>query len=107
MLKICALSGEGIETLRETIDAHRAALEESGAIVTRRAEINERRLLLASEEALRKSFARQRDGHVAGLLRELNARTISPHTAAKRLLEQLHRRGSRMNDNARADPLGA
>jgi len=92
VLKVCALSGEGVETLRETIDAHRAALEESGAIETRRAEINERRLLLASEEALRQSFARERDGHVAGLLRELNERRISPHTAAKRLLEQLHRK---------------
>jgi putative protein kinase ArgK-like GTPase of G3E family len=89
VLKTGALSGEGIAALRDAIDAHRAALDESGAIVARRAEINERRLLLASEEALRKSFARQRDGHVAGLLRELNERTISPHTAAKRLLETL------------------
>jgi len=92
VLKVCALTGEGVEKLRETIDAHRAVLEESGAIETRRAEINERRLLLASEEALRQSFARERDGHVAGLLRELNERRISPHTAAKRLLEQLHRK---------------
>jgi LAO/AO transport system kinase len=30
VLKVCALSGEGVETLRETIDAHRAALEASG-----------------------------------------------------------------------------
>ena len=62
--------------LREAIDAHRAALDASGAIAARRAEINERRLLLASEEALRRSFARQRDGHVAGLLAELNERTV-------------------------------
>jgi hypothetical protein len=62
----------------------------AGAIVARRAEINERRLLLASEEAVRKSFFRQRDGHVAGILQELNARTIGPHTAAQRLLEKLH-----------------
>ena len=53
VLKTCALSGDGIVALREAIDAHRAALDESGAIVARRAEINERRLLLASEEALR------------------------------------------------------
>jgi len=91
VLKTCALSGDGIVALLEAIDAHRVALDDSGAIVARRAEINERRLLLASEEVLRRSFARQRDGHVAGLLRELNERRISPHTAAKRLLEELHR----------------
>ena len=90
VLRICALSGDGITTLRETIDGHRAALEDSGAIVTRRAEINERRLIVASEEAVRKSFSRQRDGRVAGILQELNARTIGPHTAARRLLEKLH-----------------
>jgi LAO/AO transport system kinase len=91
VLKICGLSGDGVAVLRETIDTHRAALEESGAIVTRRAEINERRLLLASEDAVRKSFLRQRDGHVAGILRELNERRIGPHTAAKQLLERLHK----------------
>ena len=90
VLKICALSGDGVAILRETIDGHRAALEESGAIAARRAEINERRLILASEEAVRKAFSRQRDGRVAGILEELNARTIGPHTAARRLLEKLH-----------------
>jgi len=88
--KICALSGDGIAALWQTIDGHRAALEESGAMVARRAEINERRLILASEEAVRKSFSRQRDGRVADILQELNARTIGPHTAARRLLEKLH-----------------
>jgi LAO/AO transport system kinase len=95
VLKICGLSGDGVAALRETIDAHRAALEDSGAIVARRAEINERRLLLASEDAVRKSFFRQRDGHVAGILRELNERRISPHTAAKQLLEKLHQEDRR------------
>ena len=92
VLKVCALSGDGVAALQTTIDAHRAALDESGSIIARRAEINERRLLLASEEAVRQSFLRERGGHVAGLLSELNERRIGPHTAAKRLLEQLHRR---------------
>ena len=35
-----------------------------------------------SEEILRERFARQRDGHVAGLLDELDERTLSPHAAA-------------------------
>ena len=46
--------------------------------------------LLAAEEILRDAFARQRGSHVAGLLAELDARTIGPHTAARRLLEKLH-----------------
>ena len=95
VLKICGLSGDGVATLWEAIDAHRGALDESGAIVTRRAEINERRLLLASEDAVRRSFFRQRDGYLAGLLRELNERRISPHTAARQLLEKLHQEDRR------------
>ena len=95
VLKICGLSGDGIAPLWEAINGHRAALEASGAITTRRAEINERRLLLASEDAVRKSFFRQRDGHLAGLVRELNERRISPYTAAKRLLERLHQEEQR------------
>ena len=84
-----ALSGEGIVALSEAIDAHRVALDASGAMAVRRTQINERRLLLAGEEVLRDAFARQRGSHVAGLLAELDARTIGPHTAAKRLLLQL------------------
>ena len=91
VLATSAVSGDGVAALREAIDAHRAALEASGAIVARRAEINERRLLLASEEALRKSFARQRDGHVDGLLVALNERSLSPHAAALRLLDALRK----------------
>ncbi len=89
VLRTSALSGEGIVALRDAIDAHRAALETSGALAVRRAEINERRLLLAGEAILRDAFVRQRHGHLAGLLADLDARRIGPHTAAKRLLEQL------------------
>jgi len=89
VLPTSGVSGEGILALCEAIDAHRAALDASGAIASRRTEINERRLLLAGEEILRGAFVRQRCGHVAGLLAELDARTIGPHTAARRLLLQL------------------
>ena len=88
----CALSGEGVTALCDAIDGHRAALLASGAMATRRAEINERRLLRAGEEILRDVFVRDHDGHVSPLLDELNARTLGPHTAAKRLLEAIRRR---------------
>jgi len=90
----CALSGEGVTALCDAIDGHRAALLASGAMATRRAEINERRLLRAGEEILRDVFVRDHDGHVSPLLDELNARTLGPHTAAKRLLEAIRRRGA-------------
>ena len=89
VLRTSAHSGEGIVALRDAIDAHRAALEASGTLASRCADINERRLLLAGEAMLRDAFVRQRDGHVAELLADLNARRIGPHTAAQRLLEQL------------------
>jgi len=89
----CALSGEGVVTLRDAIDAHRAALVACGAMAARRTEINERRLLLASEEILRGALAQQRDHRVARLLAELDARTLGPHAAAKRLLADIQSGG--------------
>jgi putative protein kinase ArgK-like GTPase of G3E family len=86
-----ALTGEGIVALREAIDHHRAALDAGGLMAARRAAINERRLLLAGEEILRRVFAHQRDRHVSALLEELNARRLTPHAAAKRLFEGIRR----------------
>ena len=93
----CGLSGEGIVALRDAIDAHRAALDACGAMAARRAEINERRLFLAGEAILRDLFVRDHGDQVLPLLAELAARTLGPHTAAKRLLEAV-----RGNDCARA-----
>ncbi len=91
VLPVCALSGEGIAALAGAIDGHRAALSACGAMAARRAEINERRLLIAGEAILRSAFLRQRDRHVAPLVGELNARTLGPHAAAKRLLDAIRR----------------
>ncbi len=87
--------GEGITELLAAIDGHRAALEQSGGIVARRSEINERRMLKAGEEILREQFVRHRHGRVSALLEELDARTLSPHAAAKRLIAAL-----RIGENA-------
>ncbi|HEV8554003.1 MAG TPA: hypothetical protein VGR65_11570, partial [Casimicrobiaceae bacterium] len=59
-------------------------------IATRRVQINERRLLKAGEEILRDQFVRNRDGKIGALVTELNARALSPHRAAERLLADLH-----------------
>jgi LAO/AO transport system kinase len=81
---------EGIAELLAAIDSHRSSLEETGEIATRRVQINERRLLKAGEEILRDQFVRNRDGKIAALVTELNARALSPHRAAERLLADLH-----------------
>jgi LAO/AO transport system kinase len=81
---------EGIAELLAAIDAHRAALEQSGDIDARRAAIAERRLLTAGEAILREQFARHRNGKLSPLLEQLRARTLSPRTAARALLRELN-----------------
>jgi GTPase len=90
VLPTSAQRDEGITELLAAIDGHRASLEQTGEIAKRRVQINERRLLKAGEEILRDQFVRQRDGKIAALVTELNARALSPHRAAERLLEDLH-----------------
>ena len=85
-----AVRDQGIPELLAAIDRHRRDLAQSGEIVARRAAIAERRLLAAGEGLLRDAFARHRTGKVSPLLEQLNARTLSPHEAARRLLRELH-----------------
>jgi LAO/AO transport system kinase len=84
-----ATRGEGVADLLAAIDGHWVALAASGDIAARRNQINERRLLKAAEEILRKQFARRRDGRISQLVAQLNARSQSPHGAAVRLLEDI------------------
>lgn len=87
VLSTSAARGEGFIELLAAIDQHGALLRDSGEIHERRRLIHERRLLKASEEILRDQFIKHRDGRVAQLLQHLQNRTLSPHTAAERLLE--------------------
>jgi LAO/AO transport system kinase len=89
VLGVTAPDDEGVAALVEAIDAHHAALRESGEIERRRRDIAHRRLLRAGEDILRDRFARAQDTHVAPLLEELVARRRSPHAAALELLEHL------------------
>jgi len=84
-----ATRGEGVAELLAAIDRHWVALADSGEITARRTQINELRLLKAAEEILREQFARRRDGRVAQLVAQLNTRSLSPHGAAVRLLEEI------------------
>jgi LAO/AO transport system kinase len=82
--------GEGVAELLTAIDGHRAALDDGGRMALRRTEINERRMLKAGEEILREEFVRHRNGRMSVLLAELDAGTLSPYSAAKRLIAALH-----------------
>jgi LAO/AO transport system kinase len=85
-----SIKGEGVGELLAAIDRHYAHLKRSGELAVRRAAINERRLLKAGEEILRAAFARHRDARVSALLDKLAARTLSPHSAASRLLAEMN-----------------
>jgi LAO/AO transport system kinase len=74
----------------EAIDGHKRALDANGDIERRRAAIAERRLLKAGEEILRDRFERQRDHAMSALLAALKERTLSPHGAATRLLQDMN-----------------
>src|SRR5258708_7309175 len=81
---------EGVAELQAAIDRRWEHLVASGELAARRAAIDERRLLEAGEDILRTAFARHRDGRVSALLEALDARALSPHRAARRLLGELH-----------------
>ena len=85
-----SLRDEGIAQLLDAIDRHRLALEASREIDLRRALIAECRMLAAGEQILRDQFAAHRDGKVSTLLREVKARAMSPHSAARALLRDLN-----------------
>jgi LAO/AO transport system kinase len=85
-----SLRDQGIDELLGAIDRHREDLQRTGEIDARRAAIAERRLLAAGEGILRDTFARHRNGRLAPLLEQLRERTLSPHTAARKLLRELH-----------------
>jgi LAO/AO transport system kinase len=90
VVSTASLRGEGVTDLLAAIDRHYAHLAASGEIAVRRTAINERRLLKAGEEILRSAFARHRDAKVSALLEKLAARTLSPHSAASRLLAEMN-----------------
>ncbi|MCC6869367.1 MAG: methylmalonyl Co-A mutase-associated GTPase MeaB [Burkholderiales bacterium] len=80
---------QGVVELLAEIDRHRAALDASGEINARRAMIDERRLIKASEEILRDRFEQHRHGRLAALLENVSRREMSPHSAATRLIAEL------------------
>ena len=89
VIKTSAGRGEGIAELLAAVDAHRQHLVRSGEYERRRESIRERRMLRAAEQLMHEVFRRDRQGRMAELVAELGAGTISPQSAARRLLVQI------------------
>jgi Putative periplasmic protein kinase ArgK and related GTPases of G3E family len=89
VIKTCSPKDEGVAELLAAIDAHRQNLLMSGEYEERRQSIRERRMLKAAEQILHDEFERHRQGRMADLLAELAKASISPHTAALRLLAHI------------------
>jgi LAO/AO transport system kinase len=89
VIKTSAGTGEGIAELLAAIDAHREHLVASSQYEARRQSIRERRMLRAAEQLMHELFGRERQGRMAELVAELGAGTISPQSAARRLLAQM------------------
>jgi LAO/AO transport system kinase len=84
-----SLEGQGIDAVVAAIDRHLAHLRDSGEMELRHTRIAERRLLKAAEEILRDRFERQRSGRIRALIDRMLERTLSPHAAATRLINEL------------------
>ncbi len=89
VIKTSSARGEGIGELLAAIDAHRDYLVASGEYQGRRQAIRERRTLKAAEQILHEEFERHRQGRMADLVAELAAGTLSPQTAARRLVARI------------------
>jgi LAO/AO transport system kinase len=85
-----ATRGEGIAELVETIDAHRAHIEEQGTLAERRARNLRAEVLGIAAARLRRDLESRatEDPEWAGLLERVVSREIDPATAARELLER-------------------
>jgi LAO/AO transport system kinase len=90
VIKTSAVTGEGIEALMEEIDRHLAWLKESGEMDTRTRRIAATQLATAVQAGLMAQLSLPiRDGQFSALVDAIQAREMTPHQAAQRLLAEL------------------
>jgi len=92
VVKTSALSGEGITELATAIANHRAWLQESGEIETRRIAIASTEISSRVESALRArmlDFRDNRNGDLHRLVEDVVSRRLAAHRAAERILHEL------------------
>ncbi|HET9094019.1 MAG TPA: methylmalonyl Co-A mutase-associated GTPase MeaB [Solirubrobacteraceae bacterium] len=94
VLRTCATSGQGVDELLGTLDAHRAQLEAEGGLAERRARHVRREVLALAVQRLRRELesALTADPTLDGLLERVVARQLDPRSAADGILERLNPR---------------
>lgn len=88
-----AQSGKGMDTLIETLTAHRAHLRDSGELAARRRHIAEMRILKAAEEIIRERVMQGGRETLDRLLDRAVGGELDPHSAAVQLLDGARRPG--------------
>jgi LAO/AO transport system kinase len=91
VVKTEAAKGDGIAKLRETIDAHRAHIEEEGTLSQRRARNLKAEVIGIAAARMRRELETKAlgDERWAGLLESVVRRETDPASAARELLETL------------------
>lgn len=89
LIATSAETGQGVDQLMTSLDAHRAHLIASGELAGRQREIVEMRVLKTAEDIVRRRIEAERQAHLKPLLDQVTARTIDPQTAARELLKNL------------------
>ncbi len=89
LIATSAETGQGVDQLMTSLDAHRAHLIASGELAGRQREIVEMRVLKTAEDIVRRRIEAERQAHLKPLLDQVAARTIDPQTAARELLKNL------------------
>ena len=89
VLRTSAETGEGVERLVETIDAHWRHFGTTGELEERRRRMVQMRMLKAAEEMVRQRFASPPDGAVGDLVERVVRRDLDPYSAAMDLLSKI------------------
>lgn len=89
VLTTVATRGDGVPELVEAVAAHRRDLEESGALEAHRRSVLKQRLLGEARRELLEHLERDEDEGWEDLLDRLARREVTPHDAAKSMMERL------------------
>ncbi|TCS64337.1 methylmalonyl Co-A mutase-associated GTPase MeaB [Varunaivibrio sulfuroxidans] len=84
-----AETGQGMDELCRTLDAHRRALEKSGELAARKRAIIEMRIVKSIEDQIRARIAATREGGLKEMVERVENHEIDIHGAAVMILDHL------------------
>ena len=83
-------TGEGVEDLSAAIDYHDEHLSNSGERDHRQKEITEMRVLKIAESMVRRRVEQEREISLKNMFDDIASRRLDPHSAARKLLQDLN-----------------